>query len=58
MRKTYYDQTGRCPRSLKQAFGPYTNDSEPKPILSDSAVFACACVIAVLTVIFLIYGVI
>lgn len=58
MRKTYYDQTGRCPRSMREAFGPHTSDYVSKPILNDGAVFACACVIAVLTVIFLIYGVI
>lgn len=59
MRKTFYDRTGRCPRSLREAFGPYADrQNDPEELLSPIAVFACVCVLCSITAILLLFGLI
>lgn len=59
MRKTFYDKTGRSPRSVREAFGPYAKPPEtPRDFLGDSAVFICVAVLWVVLAILLISGLI
>jgi len=58
-RRTYYDRTGRFPRTLKQAFGPYADeDMNVRPLMSDATVFACVCALAVILFALMAWGVI
>jgi hypothetical protein len=60
-RQSYYDKTGRCPRTMKEAFGPYTHVSPPaplRPVVSDQCVFVAACVVAVILVALLVWGIV
>lgn len=52
-RTTHYDVTGRAPRTLKEAFGPYEEMYDDRPVLSDKAVFVAFCVAAVIVAILL-----
>ena len=63
MRKTFYDKTGRCPRTLKEAFGPYADhplqaDEHPEELIGPVAVFVCTCAMGVATLILLFLGLI
>ena len=57
-RQTFYERTGKFPRTLKTAFGPYARIKEPDPVLTDGQVFAAVVVIAVMTLALLVAGVI
>jgi hypothetical protein len=57
-RQTFYERTGKFPRTLKTAFGPYARIKEPEPVLTDGQVFVGVLVCAVLTLALLVAGVI